>query len=199
MGRHGSALDEGRYRGVILKHTFGGSAEKGTPELAFVCRLDWQIVTGDDGTEREQETEPLERTVRRYLTDGTADNFVAMLQKLNYDRDSFDDLDPASQNAFDFYGKQVDLEMHYEEYKGKSVERWDFAREKRQKPLERSVVAKLNAAYGGRLKALRRDPNAPAPPPQIQQPARGTLLTDAQAEALTANGPASQDDSDIPF
>jgi hypothetical protein len=152
--------EPGYYKGTIVSWTLGESNEKNTPQFCVTFTVDEREVGGG--------TVPAsggERTVFRAITEGTAKYVVKDLRALGYDRDNFDDLDPESANAFDFAGLPVRVRCKYEEYKGEEKERWDFAMGAglQVKKLEPKGVSKLNAVFGGMLRASKPSAAAPAP------------------------------------
>jgi len=161
----------GNYKARI-KSVSVSEASTGTPSIDFLCEV--LMYVNDDGLE-EEVPEGMEKTVYRYVTDGTAKRTIADLRTLGYDRDNFDGCDPEGENPFDFAGKEVGLRMKIETYKDTDRERWEFEFSGATKPLEKKKLAGLNAKFSNLFKA---SPSA--------APANGTKTPAAKAAAATA-------------
>lgn len=163
---------EGFYAGRITSRWgLGKSKDKGTP-----CIQWWVTPTHrkEMGKLVPMETSG-ERTVIRYLTEGTIDSVIKELRSFGYDYDSFDQIDPEHAEAFDFEGIEVELRCKHETYEGEARERWEFAMlggGSFVKPIERSDVSKLNTLFGKHLKGGKAPPPAnsgiPAKPVRTQ-------------------------------
>ena len=176
------AFAPGKYRASITSWMLSHSNEKKTPCIIFTFSL---LGMYDDGAEELVSCPQFGRSIYCYLTEKTIDWVVGDLAQLGYDREGFDDLDPASDNAFDFAGVEFDAICEHDVYEGKKKERWKFGFGGPQaEPLERKEVSRLNAMFGAKLKArVAASRPAPAPTPQpssrpgkpVQPPAARSL------------------------
>ncbi len=160
-------LKPGYYVGHIQKWAMS-EAKSGNPQFVLTFALAHYKAAGG----KQEECPALERNIYRVITEKTIEYFVNDLKALGYDRDNFDDLDPASANAFDFSGIEMEARLKYETFEGKEREKWDLAVVKggaEVKPLEQTGVASLNARFGSNLKSLKNGAppvtRRPAPPP----------------------------------
>jgi hypothetical protein len=159
-------LRPGFYVAHVQNWGLAQSKTKGTPQFTLAV-----VLTNFKGPGGKLEECPsLTRTIYRAITEKTIEYFVNDLKALGYDRDNFDDLDPASPNAFDFEGKEVEVRLKYEQYEGQEQERWELALVKpAAKPLETTGVQSLNAMFGGHLAGLRNG-NGSTTPAKVPMP-----------------------------
>lgn len=178
-------LKAGYYVGHIQSWELG-EANTGNPQ--FVLRVLLDHFKGPGG--KREECDQVERSVYRVITDRTVDYFVNDLKALGYDRDNFDGLDPDSPDAFDFSGLEVEVQLRFETYEGKTREKWNLAvvsGRPEVKPLDVGGRATLNARFGSKLAPLR---GGSSPPPIRRRP----------ASSPTVEGPEGLDqESEIPF
>lgn len=143
-------IDQGKYRGTITKWGLG-KAKTGNPQFQVSFELKHKIGAGG----APEDCPNWERTIFRSITEKTIDYLVEDLQRLGYDRDNFDGLDPEGPQAFNFAGIEVDVECDHETWEGKKREKWRFnagGGAPAINPLERKEVSQLNALYSKKLK-----------------------------------------------
>jgi hypothetical protein len=92
----------------------------------------------------------VERTVFRPITDKTARWFLRDLkQYFEYPHESFVPLDPDGPEPFDFKDKEFPTVLTYEDYEGKTREKWNFASGLNiGEPMSQAEVRKLDALFG---------------------------------------------------
>ncbi len=147
------------YRAKIVKWGMS-EAKTGTAQVFFNCLIENEI-KGEDLLDCPE----YERTIFLPITEKAIGFTVAKLQKLGYDKPSFDELDPGHANAFDFAGIAVDIRCKHDEYQGKVIEKWDFSGGGFEgQPVEKTKVSKLNAAFGHFLKNNAKAPAAKTQP-----------------------------------
>lgn len=180
-------FDEGTYQAKIT--TWGLSKAKTGTNQFFICfKPTGQIVEDGDGRGIIPCSDH-ERTIFRPITENTINYVIDDLQQLGYNRDGFQYLDPAAQNAHNFAGQDIEVVCAHESYQGKDKERWSFGwaggGSLQLKPLENDDVRKLNALFGKRLMSAKtaaaskangatpnQAPARPASPAPARQPVR---------------------------
>jgi hypothetical protein len=92
----------------------------------------------------------VERTVFRPITENTAGWLLRDLKELfEYPHESFVPLDPDGPEPFDFKDKEFPLVLTYEDYEGKTREKWNFAGGLNVgDPMSQTEVRKLDALFG---------------------------------------------------
>jgi hypothetical protein len=135
-------------------------------------------------------TAPGERTVFRTITEKTADWVVEDLQRLGYERDKFDMLDPNHSQAHNFKDLEIEIKCDHETYQGKTREKWNFAWGGGLEftPLETKEIGKLNALFGKKLR-----------PSGYKMP-DGKASTKGSTKTATKDAPShDMSDDGIPF
>lgn len=123
-------LPEGIYQAEIREWGFGESAEKKTPyfELGVI------LTEGKDEARNQVELPiPVRRRITFWLTPPAMETTAANLRSLGYADKNLDRLDPEHQEAFDLFGKQVEVKLSHEMYLGKPQEKL-FLQRRRFKP-----------------------------------------------------------------
>lgn len=165
----------GRYRARMNSAALGSSNNKGTPQIAFSF-----TPIGFYGPSGTIETCAADdRTIFRYISDGTIDYLIQELAALGFNRDSFSEIDSDHPNAFPWAGVEFDCRLGYEEFEGKEKERWEFARgAPKGKPIEDQKVRELDAKYGAYLKGRSVPTNGAKP----VKPAAAAAATNSDAD-----------------
>lgn len=177
-----STFTAGYYVGHIQKWNL---SEAGTGNPQFVINFIPAYKKGPKGAKEECPNDP--RSVYRVITDKTIEYFANDLKALGYDRDTFDDLDPTSPNAFNFEGIEIEVRMKLETYDGRERERWELAMVKTEiKPLERQGISALNAQFANKLRELRMGGS-------------GTAQARTPAPAAATGYANNAADDDVPF
>ena len=92
----------------------------------------------------------VERTVFRPITQNTAGWLLRDLKQFfEYPHESFVQLDPDGADAFDFRDKEFPTILSYDEFEGRTRERWNFANSLNiGEPMSQAEVRKLDALFG---------------------------------------------------
>lgn len=159
-------FDPGQYRVRVTRWALI-KAKTGTPQFALTFlplgKLNTQNPDGDLLSCPE-----LERTIFRAITEKTARWLLQDLQTLfGYPHERFGPLDPESEEAFDFHEREFTAALTYEEYEGKTKERWSFASNQGQlngDPMTEAEIRKLDTLFGAG-KPKRRGPKLMAQEP----------------------------------
>jgi hypothetical protein len=161
-------FDKGKYRIRITDQSLGEN-RNGNPELQL--RFDVIGIHTKAGVEEMNGEYP--RTIYLVMTDGTigtADKpgwVLEVLRSLNFNGQSFAQLDPSHEKAVSFVGLEIDARCDHEEYDGREREKWSIVRPNASstlapaKPLEKKSLRALDAKFGKVLKAVNGRP-APA-------------------------------------
>lgn len=182
-------LEPGYYVGHVQSWQLGENENTGNPQFVLTFTL----------AHRRRGRELIDcphwnRSIFRVITDKTVEYFAADLRALGYDRDDFDGLDPDGPCPFDFEGIEIEASMKLEEYEGKTREKWDLAvvggGAPKVKALEAGGTAKLNALFGGALKAA---------PPRLNRVRAPAPAPASDYDDGTAPPARSEQDDPIPF
>lgn len=172
---------EGYYTGKIVRWGLGKSKDKGTPLVEFSIQI-----TGKKESGKVVSCHQAERQVVHYFTPNTIGFVVRDLTALGYNHSTFDQLDPAHTDAYDFEGKEVELACKHEVYKEQDRERWDFALAGMGgglvKPIDRKEISKLNAMFGEHLKS--KPSNGPVQQTKAKVATAAAKTTEEQAEEI---------------
>jgi hypothetical protein len=118
----------------------------------------------------------VERTVFRPITQNTAGWLLRDLkQYFEYPHESFVPLDPDGAEPFDFRDKEFPAVLTYEDYEGKTRERWNFASGLNiGEPMSQAEVRKLDSLFGAakpkRNGKKAKEASAPLPQPPKSDP-----------------------------
>jgi hypothetical protein len=161
-----TTFEPGQYIGKVLRWAMvKAKNEKQTPQFAVTFvplgRVNPQNLDGD-----LLPCPDLERTIFRSITGKTAQWLLRDVKELfEYPHGSFGPLDPESDGAFDFHDKEFPAVLTFEEYDGKTREKWNFATSLNVgEPLTASEIKKLDVLYG--IASPKRDGRKPKPKPQ---------------------------------
>ncbi len=150
-----STFTPGKYRIRLNRAALGKSKEKGTPCADFF--FDPLGMVDPTRPDELVACPAYECKVTRYITANTIDYLVADLQKLGYDRDTFDQIDSNHPQAFPWSGLECSATCRDEEYDGKTFSRWNFDwGAYSASAIDNSEVSKLNALFGKALKGLKQ-------------------------------------------
>jgi hypothetical protein len=145
-----TTFEPGQYVGKVIRWALvKAKNENKTPQFAITFlplgRVDPQNPEGDLLPCHE-----VERTVFRPITDKTAGWLLRDLKLFfEYQQDSFTPLDPDGSDPFDFKDKEFPAVLTYEDYEGKTRERWNFAGGLNiGEPMSQAEVRKLDALFG---------------------------------------------------
>jgi hypothetical protein len=133
----------------------------------------------------------LERTVRKAITDKSAEYVIEDLRALGFDRHSFTEIDPRHPNAFQFVGIKATFLCKHEEYNGDLKDAWSFYRNfggVEIEPIDKTKLKRLDGLFGKMLKDAPIVKPAAAPAPK--EAPKGQFLND---HGVTV------DDDDLPF
>lgn len=158
---------QGEYVATITTWGLGESRHKKTPEFTIRFRPIGKVNPNDPEGDLIQCPDD-ERSLYRYITQKTIDFFREDLEYLGYDKESFKYLNPDVSGAHDFSGKQINVRCDYEEFEGKTREKWKLVRGGVQElvPLEDKKVRELDALYGKSLKSLASKSNGGSTKPE---------------------------------
>lgn len=176
------SFQEGYYLAKITKWGLSKNKNTGNSQVIFSF-----VPTGREEKGELVDCPSYERSIFRVITENTIDFLVTDLKNLGYTPDTFDALDPAHPQAFNFEGIEVKVRCVHEDYKGETKEKWQFAWGQEIKPLERKEVSQLNAMFGSRLKAAGAAAAAPAKTngrPAARPVASAARATEEQAEEV---------------
>jgi len=126
---------EGAYKGEILRHSLGLSANK-TPYLELIARFN-QIE--NDALEFEDLETPFSKPVRIYLSTNAMDNSKKTLNHYGFADSTLARLRPGHPDAFSFAGKEIVATCRHGEYKGRPKEEWNVQR--RNAPADEAELA----------------------------------------------------------
>jgi hypothetical protein len=145
-----TTLDPGQYVGRVARWALvKAKNENKTPQFAITFfllgRINPQNPDGDLLACPE-----VERTVFRPITENTAGWLLRDLKQFfEYPHESFGPLDPDGPEPFDFANKDFPTTLSYEEYEGKTREKWNFAGGLNVgEPMSQAEVRKLDALFG---------------------------------------------------
>ena len=145
-----TTFEPGQYVGKVTRWALvKAKNENKTPQFAITFlplgRINPQNPDGDLLPCPE-----VERTVFRPITGNTAGWFLRDLKQLfEYPHESFVPLDPDGPDPFDFRDKEFPTVLTYEDYEGKSREKWNFAGGLNVgEPMSQAEVRKLDALFG---------------------------------------------------
>lgn len=111
----------------------------------------------------------VERTIFRSITEKTAPWLVSDLKTLfEYPHERFGPLDPEADDAYDFTDREFTASLAYEEYEGKTREKWNFAGSAQATgdPMTPAEVRKLDTLFGAgkpKRNGRKKHPAAPVP------------------------------------
>jgi hypothetical protein len=118
----------------------------------------------------------VERTVFRPITGNTAGWLLRDLKQFfEYPHESFVPLDPDGSDPFDFRDKEFLTVLTYEDYEGKTREKWNFAGGLNLgEPMSQADIRKLDALFGAakpkRNGKKAKEAAAETPPPPKPEP-----------------------------
>jgi hypothetical protein len=145
-----TAFEPGQYVGKVTHWALvKAKNENKTPQFAITFlpmgRISPQNPDGDLLPCPE-----VERTLFRPITEKTAGWLLRDLKQFfEYPHESFVPLDPDGSDPFDFRDKEFPAVLSYEDYEGKTRERWNFAGGLNfGDPMSQAEVRKLDALYG---------------------------------------------------
>ena len=167
-------MKAGLYKARIANWGFN-KAKTGTPQLVFQFDLMAEIdPTLPDAMTQFQEPY-VQRSLFRALTKDAVEYVVEDLKKLGYDRETFDEFDPAHPNAFPFKGVEFDVKCEHDVWNNRPVERWAFSWAgggPAMGALPQDDMRKVNMLFGAKLKGLRagKPAGVMAPPSQAAAP-----------------------------
>jgi hypothetical protein len=177
-----TTFEPGQYIGKVLRWAMvKAKNEKQTPQFA-VTFLPTGRVNPQNPDADLLPCPDLERTIFRAITGKTAQWVLRDLRELfEYPHGGFGPLDPEADGAFDFHDKEFPAVLTFEEYDGKTREKWNFATSLNVgEPLTTADIKKLDTLYG--IASPKRDGRKPKPKPQ--PPAATEAATPAVAEPV---------------
>lgn len=208
----GIYYEEGRYRVRIIDQVLSDGekrADGSEKSPSLILEVEVLGMYNRDGELEGIKTSQYGRRIYLPLTDGTigtAENpgwVLLTLRFLGWEGVDFGELNTASKPCCSFEGLEVDATCSYNEYQGKTNERWSIFRPKEPgegtKPMESKGIKMLNAKFANVLKKTKptagktqTPPRAPRPKPEQATKASPTSdqVFQNQQEDLT---------SDIPF
>ena len=162
-------FEPGQYRGRVTRWALvKAKNEKKTPQFA----LSFLPLGRINPYTPEGPLDPcpeLERTIFRSITEKTASWLLQDLKTLfGYPHEKFSPLEPDSTDAFDFADKEFTAYLSFEDYDGKTRERWNFSTGApfTGDPLTAGEIRKLDTLFGiAKPKGARKKVPAPAPAP----------------------------------
>lgn len=162
-----ATFEPGQYRARVTRWSLVKSKEKKTPQFALTFILLGRV--SPHLSEGELEACPeVERTIFRPITEKTASWLLQDLKTLfEYPHDRFTPLDPEGADAFSFADKEFSAVLGFEEYDGKTREKWNFATGLQLgEPLTAGEARKLDTLFGAALpkkNGRKRPADTPAP------------------------------------
>ncbi len=188
-------FEPGRYLGRVTRWGLV-KAGTGTPQFALTFtplgRINPQNPDGD-----LLPCADLERTIFRSITRATAEWLLHDLKTLfEYPHDRFGPLDPEADDAFDFRDREFTAVLTYEEYDGKTREKWNFASSGQLSgdPLTVADVRKLDTLFGaGKPKRNGRKARATV---ATTEPLASTATT---ADTDAPSAPATPASASVPI
>lgn len=178
------AYDSGTYVGRVTKSGLGKSKDKGTPYF-FVSFI--PIGKIDPATPGELAAcLDFERTVFRYLTEGTIDYVAKDLAALEYPYDTFDQLAAEHPKHHSFIDREIRVMCKHEPYQNEMKEKWEFAFSGSglaHEKLDPTGTKHLNAMFGKQLKSAR-SVNGGTSRPAPTKAATKTVDTAKEAEEV---------------
>ena len=174
-------FEPGRYLGRVTRWGLV-KAKTETPQFALTFtplgRINPQNPDGDI-----LPCPDLDRTIFRSITKATAQWLVHDLKTMfEYPHDRFGPLDPEAADAYDFRDREFQATLTYEEYEGKTREKWNFATSGQLTgdPLTATDVRKLDTLFGaGKPKRNGRKPRSTTPAPESVPPTVPTVESGA--------------------
>lgn len=171
-------FEPGQYRARVTRWALVKSKEKKTPQFALTFILLGRV--SPHLAEGELEACPeVERTIFRPITEKTASWLLQDLKTLfEYPHERFTPLDPESADAFSFADKEIPVVLGFEEYEGKTREKWNFATGLQLgEPLTAGEARKLDTLFGAALpKKNGRKRPAPADAPSAEASPLPTVI-----------------------
>lgn len=166
-----TTFEPGEYVGKVTRWALvKAKNDNKTPQFALTFlplgRVDPQNPEGDLLPCPE-----VERTVFRPITGNTASWLLRDLKQFfEYPHESFVPLDPDGPDPFDFRDKEFPTILAYEEYDGKTREKWNFAGGLNLgEPMSQTEVRKLDALFGA-AKPKRNGKKDKETPPKAAVP-----------------------------
>lgn len=166
-----TTFEPGEYVGKVTRWALvKAKNDNKTPQFALTFlplgRVDPQNPEGDLLPCPE-----VERTVFRPITGNTASWLLRDLKQFfEYPHESFVPLDPDGPDPFDFRDKEFPTVLAYEEYEGKTREKWNFAGGLNLgEPMSQTEVRKLDALFGA-AKPKRNGKKDKETPPKAAVP-----------------------------
>ena len=176
--------EQGTYTATILEHGLTPSKRKLTPQLWIKIKPHTMIYP--DGTTEEVPTHmQYERTIFRPITENTIDYVLDDLKQLGFEGDSFAVLETGHPDST-LVGVEASVRCEYQEYEGKTQERWSIARTGggyEAEPMEPGDVQKLDALFGRQLKEKIGN----SKPAKKELDEKKPKLDDAAVQKLDAN------------
>jgi hypothetical protein len=166
-----STFDPGTYRCRVTRWMLM-KAKTGTPQFALSFTPLGKFNAQNANDDRLEACPDFERTIFRPITEKTAQWLLQDLKTLfEYPHDQFLQLDPESPDAFDLTDREFTAILQYEEYDGKTRERWNFATGQPMlgDPMTPSEVRKLDVLFGS-AKPRRRSKKEESPPAAAAAP-----------------------------
>lgn len=164
----GQTFEPGQYRGRVTRW---GLVKAGTGTAQFA--LTFLPLGSLNAQNPDADLLPcaaLERTIFRAITEKTAQWLLQDLKTLfEYPFDRFGPLDPDSEEAFDFHDCEFTASLAYEEYDGKTRERWNFAGGHAQvsgDPMSPAEIRKLDTLFGAAKPKRNSRKQPPTPQPE---------------------------------
>jgi len=144
-------FEPGQYRGRVTRWALvKAKNEKKTPQFALTVLALGKINPHDPEGPLDPCPE-LERTIFRSITEKTAKWLLQDLKAIfDYPHESFAQLDPEHAEAFDFMNLELSVALSFEEYDGKTREKWNFASGLPYggDPMTTDEVKKLDSLFG---------------------------------------------------
>lgn len=115
---------EGVYRGTIMRHSMGLSANK-TPYLELIGRF---TERENDALEFVELETPFTKPLKLWLSKAAMDNSKKTLEYYGFQGNSLAALLPNRPDSFTFEGKPIQARCSHGEYKGRPKEDWNIQR-----------------------------------------------------------------------
>lgn len=145
----------GKYRAEITGCQLGMSS-KNNPQVVISFRPLGRVNEADPEGELVPAEADFERSMFWALTDNAVTFTVEKLQRIGYDKESFDYLDAEHPDHISFAGQEITVTCKHETWEGKTREKWDLAREGggglKVEAVDKGGLKKLNALFGKHLK-----------------------------------------------
>jgi hypothetical protein len=168
------SFEPGHYRCRVTRWALT-KAKTGTPQFALSFVPLGKLNAQNPEDDHLEACPDFERTIFRPITEKTAQWLLADLKTLfEYPYEQLTPLDPESPAAIDLTDREFTAILVYEEYDGRTRERWSFATGQANlgEPLTPPEVRKLDVLFGSakpRRRSKKEDgrPAAAAEPPAV--------------------------------